>query len=620
MTAIEGAVSFRAAADTEWGYASPNQPATTGDRVWSDSNGRAEIEVGNATVRVWHQTEVDVVRLDDHTVQLAVPQGSAALRLSALTAGSLAEIDAPNAVVTPTATGEYRVDVSSDGATTTVTVWSGTADITAGGSSFTLQGHQVATIRGDSSSTPTYDVSQSHAPDEFDQWSTDLDNRMNSQVAQRQYVPSGMPGWEDLDDNGSWDYDNNAGPVWYPSGVAADWVPYRFGHWVWFGAWGWTWVDDAPWGWAPFHYGRWAWFNNRWGWCPGRVIAQPVFAPALVVFVGGATWAPGGGYGWFPLGPGEVYRPPYVVSTPYLRRVNITTVTNITTITNVTNVTNINYRNREVANAVTVVSRNTFETAGPVGRALVHVPQNEVIRGPITTGVAIAPTRASVVVRPEGRAIVVPPRSVSERTVVALHSPPPPRVQLSEQLRTISSNNGRPLTSQQMASLRATSPTVRARSVVSVARPTAPHLTAARPGLPETHPALETGAVGRPIAMPPNRPAAVPPATGVRTEPAAPAGPPPPVARPTERVGSPSLAASYAAERDQQETRHVQEFAKPPAGESQAALAARQQTEDQALESRYHQAATAGRPAMPPRPSAPPPRPAGGGGGGGRRK
>ena len=225
-----------------------------------------------------------------------------------------------------------------------------------------------------------------------------------------------------------------------------------------------------------------------------------------------------------------------------------------------------------------------------------------------------------MIVRPEGRAIVVPPRSVSERTVVALHAPPPPRVPLSDQLHTISANGGRPLTSQQMASLRATTPTVRARSVVSVARPTAPHLTPARPGLPEAHPALETGTVGRPIAMPPNRPAAVPPATGVRAEPATPAGPPPPVARPTERVGSPSLAASYAAERDQQETRHVQEFAKPPTGESQAALAARQQTEDQALESRYHQAASAGRPTMPPRPSAPPPRPAGGGGGGARKR
>src|SRR5215469_11692870 len=165
--------------------------------------------MGDAAVRIWHQTEVDVVRLDDHTVQLAVPQGSAALRLNALPSGALAEIDAPNAVVTPTSTGDYRVDVSSDGSTTTVTIWSGTADVTSGGSSFTLQGHQVATIRGDSGSSPTYDVSQTHGSDDFDRWSADLDNRLNSMVAQRQYVPSGMPGWEDLDDNGSWDYDND---------------------------------------------------------------------------------------------------------------------------------------------------------------------------------------------------------------------------------------------------------------------------------------------------------------------------------------------------------------------------------------------------------------------------
>ena len=29
------------------------------------------------------------------------------------------------------------------------------------------------------------------------------------------------------------------------------------GRWVWTEPWGWTWVDDQPWGFAPSHYGRW---------------------------------------------------------------------------------------------------------------------------------------------------------------------------------------------------------------------------------------------------------------------------------------------------------------------------------------------------------------------------
>ena len=32
--------------------------------------------------------------------------------------------------------------------------------------------------------------------------------------------------------------------------------------WVWLRPWGWTWVDDAPWGFAPFHYGRWLWWGE----------------------------------------------------------------------------------------------------------------------------------------------------------------------------------------------------------------------------------------------------------------------------------------------------------------------------------------------------------------------
>jgi hypothetical protein len=55
------------------------------------------------------------------------------------------------------------------------------------------------------------------------------------------------------------------------------------------------------------------------------------------------------------------------------------------------------------------------------------------------------------------------------------------------------------------------------------------------------------------------------------------------------------------------ETRHVQEFAKPPAGESSTALSVRQETEHKTLDQNYHQAAAAGKTVMPPPP--PPSRP-----------
>src|ERR1700746_2859511 len=110
-----------------------------------------------------------------------------------------------------------------------------------------------------------------------------------------------------------------------PTSVDPDWAPYRDGHWAWIAPWGWTWVDEAPWGFAPFHYGRWAVIGGRWGWLPGQIIDQPGYAPGLVAFIGdpgegfAVAGAPGPAIGWFPLGPDEVYWPSYTRSPTYIR-------------------------------------------------------------------------------------------------------------------------------------------------------------------------------------------------------------------------------------------------------------------------------------------------------------
>src|SRR4029077_19898077 len=157
-----------------------------------------------------------------------------------------------------------------------------------------------------------------------------------------------MVGYEDLDENGVWRRDPEYGDVWVPTAVPGDWAPYHYGHWAWSAPWGWTWVDDASWGYAPFHYGRWAYGRGSGFWVPGLIAVAPVYAPALVAFVGGPRFGVGivvGGLavGWFPLGPREVYVPGYRVSPDYVTRVNVSN-TNVsrTTITNVYNTTVVN--------------------------------------------------------------------------------------------------------------------------------------------------------------------------------------------------------------------------------------------------------------------------------------
>ena len=95
------------------------------------------------------------------------------------------------------------------------------------------------------------------------------------------------------------------------------------------------------------------------------MVARPVYAPALVAFVGGPHFSlavgigGGAGVAWFPLGPREVYVPAYRVSPAYVRQVNITHVTNITT------VTNVRYVNQTVPGAVIGVSHAPSPAPSP---------------------------------------------------------------------------------------------------------------------------------------------------------------------------------------------------------------------------------------------------------------
>jgi hypothetical protein len=178
--------------------------------------------------------------------------------------------------------------------------------------------------------------------------------------------------------------------------------------------------------------------NNGWFWVPGPVVVRPVWAPALVAFVGGGPgfhFSAGVGVGWFPLAPGEVYVPGYRVSRTYVNNVNITNTTvNVTRVTNVyntvvvnrsTTINNVTYVNQRVNGGVTVVSHETFVNARPVAHNIMRVESREVVSAPITRGVPVEPIRKSVI--GAGAPVRVrPPSAVISRPVVAVRTPPAP--------------------------------------------------------------------------------------------------------------------------------------------------------------------------------------------------
>jgi FecR protein len=433
---MDGSVSFQPGGENDWVTAVLNRPLVTGDNLWADEDSRAEVHIGSTALRLGAKTGITLLDVSDRAAQIRLAQGSLIVKVRHVDDEDSYEIDTPNVAFVIAQPGDYRMDVDSDGNRTEVTVWRGRGEVTGGGSSYTVVANQYATFTG--TDHLDYDLGQIPGKDGFDTWALDRDQR-EDQSDSANYVSREMTGYEDLDEYGDWSYVADYGTCWRPRVLVAGWAPYRFGHWSWVGPWGWTWVEDEPWGFAPFHYGRWAFAGTGWLWVPGPSVVRPVYAPALVAWVGGGpgfnfSFSFGAGVGWFPLAPGEVFIPGYRVSRVYVNNVNFTnTRVNLTRVTNVyntvvidrsTRVNNIAYANRNVNGGVTVVSRDTFVNARPVARSVVSVPARELAAAPVSERVEVEPGRTSVL--GAGRPVTnQPPAAVTSRPVVALRTPAP---------------------------------------------------------------------------------------------------------------------------------------------------------------------------------------------------
>ena len=585
---LEGSVSMQPAGESDWVEAVPNRPLTIGDKLWADRDSRAEIQLGIAAIRMSSNTGFSFLNLDDRTTQIQLTSGAINFRVRRLDRDDVFEIDTPNQAFSVYQPGDYRIEASEDGNYTVVTVRDGEGESTGYGQTYTIHAGQRATFSG--MQALNAEVEQIGPPDQFDNWAYARERRYHDSRSSR-YLSPYVVGYDDLDDYGDWRDDPSYGAVWFPNRVASGWAPYREGHWAWIDPWGWTWVDDEPWGYAPFHYGRWAFISGRWGWCPGPTTARAVYAPALVVFVGSFNGGYAGNVGWFPLAPREVYVPSYAVSQGYMQQVNVTNTTvNTTTITNVynttvvnrsTTITNVNYVNRNVQGAVSAVPQRVFVGAQPVARAVVPMSAQQVASAQVAARVPVAPTPVSVmgVKASTANHVTAPPPAVMNRSVIAKATPAPPPVPFAKQQQALAAHPGQPLPKQEEQSLRPPSaaahplvkqappgkpatPTTRAGSQPSPAKPGQPAEptpapapsnrppTAAQPNRPESAPPPSRPEVNRPSEQPsetrppnrpePNKPEAAPPPN--RPEANRPAEPPaerPPSAQPNRPTAPP---------------------------------------------------------------------------------
>ncbi len=527
LSYVDGTVSFHAADQDQWSPAVLNFPVTSGNSFWTEANSRAEIEIGPVEIRMDQTTAVDITKLDDTGTQVEVEQGIVNVHLNTLPSGGVTVVT-PRGNVMLLQPGSYHIDAGHPNGDTPaptdqvqVSVLEGKAELDGPRSSLDVGPGETAVESGDPTS---FTLSEGNSTP-FDDWALSRERSERAlatpstssptitwngpRVAPSpsptlQYVSPQVTGYQDLDTYGSWNTTPDYGAVWYPTQVAVDWAPYRYGHWAFIAPWGWTWIDDAPWGFAPFHYGRWVQIHDRWGWCPGEIVARPVYAPALVAFIGGSNFgisiSIGHSFpavGWVPLGPREVFHPWYHASPTYVRNVNITNVTVVNNITVEKNVTVNNFVNQQAA---TVVSASAFTGAAPVGRARISVAREDLAQARVRPQLThLDPTpaaRAGIAVQ-EAATVDVPKPGTPARIVTAPAAAPnaqPPQTEQATERQQVPAAFTVPKSPGPTFHGRAARPAVSTATPGGASTPAA--IGAAQPsnrGQPQNAPQVETG-------------------------------------------------------------------------------------------------------------------------------
>src|SRR5215813_8060412 len=312
--------------DENWTAAVPNQPFSVGDRIYTRNNARTSLAFsGRNFARLEPNTSFDVVTLRDDLTQVALRDGSAIFDVGYLAPSQLFEVATPNGAVDFIEPGLYDVGLDGKGAAT-ISVLNGLAQVVGLGGSGRINKGELLTLAAQTAGQVVLsklnrqnagyfvdDYYRYQYPNVYDGRYLHYDTYLNDPYywdpyrrnVSYKYASSSIPGIDELDYYGDWQYLNGSGYVWCPR-VDTSWSPYQDGQWFNDYPYGLTWVSNEPWGYAPYHYGRWIYSGNRWFWIPDGVNTSPRYSPALVAFVPLQN-----DVGWVPLGPSDPYVPRY---------------------------------------------------------------------------------------------------------------------------------------------------------------------------------------------------------------------------------------------------------------------------------------------------------------------
>ena len=411
VNAVDGAVATRPTGGA-WSDSGVNEPIAAGMSVRTGPQARAMLRIGADSVALAAGTEIDIAELDARGTHLVLRQGRLGVRLSRREPQRRVEIDIPQGGVWPLVPGDYDITAGDEHTPGRLAVLDGRARFAGNGVDNLVATGSAGTLNGNNPVVTTLDGATADAFIAW--WRPDRADPVDPPALR--YVSAEMTGYDALDENGSWQKFHGFGAVWFPSALPADWAPYRFGRWRWIAPWGWTWIDDEPWGFAPSHYGRWTRIPGadddepeRWGWIPGKQVEYPAYMPAAVAFLGTAgvglsypdAFAPA--VAWFPLAPGEVYWPGYTDDIDAIRRLNAGSVTDPSAIDPgihgdpPAEIVNGDYLYRRFAS---VVPRSVFTGGRLVAAAQLQLPERRLENAPLLAGspeIAPATPRAPLI-------------------------------------------------------------------------------------------------------------------------------------------------------------------------------------------------------------------------------
>ncbi|MGE5268496.1 MAG: DUF6600 domain-containing protein [Thiohalocapsa sp.] len=416
VAAVEGGLALRQGGQGggEWSDSAVNEPVAAGMALRTPARGRAALRIGAETIALSGGSEAELTQLDEGGTQLVLHRGRLGVRVSTLAPARSIEIDVPRGGVWLLTPGDYDIVAGDKDTPTRIVVHDGRARFVGSGLDTAIAAGSADVLRPGESSVSREDA----VADDFTAWWRAASGPDEPEALH--HVSAEMTGYEALDGQGSWRNVAGYGAVWFPKASAEEWAPYRNGHWRWIQPWGWTWIDDMPWAFAPTHYGRWARIGEadglapfekppeRWGWVPGKPGVAPVFAPALVAFLGtpgiGLSYpdAVGPAVAWFPLAPGEAYWPAYSSDPEMVRRINAASAPDAAAAGDTVDgrssavpgaIVNADYANRRFARAV---PRTVFTGGRAVAPALLQLPGRRLDNAPLLAGSPqIAPSPAA---------------------------------------------------------------------------------------------------------------------------------------------------------------------------------------------------------------------------------